>query len=313
MSKKNPSHCENDSDRGDKIGPSDQTKCYREDDYIARPIMARSSDKERVESDRVCSEMCEMYARLPTHDVVENEDFRGKVLESVECAVGMDKFWLANVRVFGMLGRMGSGKDYVAKHFLKRALREIRGENGTCLTLAFADGLKRESASKYGFDYESLYAKKTKESRFHCQKLGTEYGRNVYGNSVWIRQLLVEMRTHYEVNDVRLFVVTDVRFANEMFALKFLFGDRFESIQVLSRERHLAALNRESGGDSEIAARIEGHVSEKFATEVHASWIDQIFVNEPGQDDTYERFAREMKREDAELLPGVSSPECALT
>lgn len=304
-------------DDGTRTGPTDQESSVRltslqeiigeteeedpsRDDYIARPLAPRESDKERVEVERLCSEACERYAREYFFNAFNDRELRDDLLKAAEDVVGRSRDWLGKVRVYGMIGRMGSGKDFVAKYYLKRYLREVRGERGTCLALAFADGLKRESASKYGFDYESLYHKKTKESRFHCQRLGTEYGRNVYGNNVWVRHLLVEMRTHYEVNDVRLFVVTDVRFANELVTLKFLFGDRFETIQVLSDERHREALKRESGGDPDVEARIEGHVSEKFAMDVHDSWIDHLFVNEPGQD-AYEDFVREMWDPDDEV------------
>lgn len=262
-------------------------------DYIARPVSQRSSDCLRQTNDAEFDDECQKYVVSPYGSDSERASKVKKMFEDV-IGTGKDAEWINDVHVFGGLGLMGSGKDYVLNNYVKRALSDANGD--FCLTLSFAAALKRESVGKYGFTYETMYGRKTTASRLHAQRLGTEYGRNLYGLHVWIRHLLVEMRTHYRENGIRYFTIPDIRFPNELVILDGIF-EHFVSLLILSHTRHEAALERESEGNPEKKAYIMAHVSEKLARDVDTSWIDVVFVNEPGAD-TYEDFLAEWSHVD---------------
>lgn len=103
------------------------------------------------------------------------------------------------------------GKDTVA-HFLTQ-------QHGF-MAFSFADPLKRAAQIIFGLtDDEMDDCNKTKRIerwgmsfREICQKLGTEAGRQVFGEDLWIKRWELEYRFFADKADV---VVRDVRFDNE--------------------------------------------------------------------------------------------------
>jgi hypothetical protein len=144
--------------------------------------------------------------------------------------------------LLGLTGRAEAGKDTVADLLVTHA--------GFC-KLAFADALRAEIAEAYGIDVRMLTQRETKESpmaalalarcgdtgfvgavlkhtvlpvaeamasarspRQIMQLWGTEY-RRAQDPDYWVKKLTTRVRYYAQSSLCDLFVVTDVRFANE--------------------------------------------------------------------------------------------------
>lgn len=158
-----------------------------------------------------------------------------------------------NIEIFGLSGKVGSGKNYVAENILCPMLTEKN-----TVVLSFADHFKIDAIAKDKIKYEEVFIKKTKESRVALQKRGTEEGRDVYGPMVWVDVLTNWIRVLSE-RGVQRVIIGDVRFKSEAQAIKELGG---LLIRVNSPQRNLQKLMQESGGDQTIINQISSHVSE---------------------------------------------------
>jgi len=172
--------------------------------------------------------------------------------------------------IIGLSGRAGSGKDEVAK-----VLVDLYGYK----RIAFADAIRdalyelnplvsdrirvADLVDEYGWDF----AKKNFEVRRLLQIFGTEVGRKQFGEDVWAMKVLDGLDFGDKV------VVTDVRFGNEYYGIKWNHGE------VWRVERP----NIEPVND---------HISE------HAldNWeFDRVIKNEGSLDDLAELVAEVMK------------------
>jgi hypothetical protein len=117
----------------------------------------------------------------------------------------------AAARVIGIAGRAGAGKSLVASM--------IPG----AVVLEFADPLYEMISTMLGVSESVLRARDLKESpipgvgksvRYLLQTLGTEWGRGLVADDIWIR-LLDRRIAELESRGVRTVVVVGVRFANE--------------------------------------------------------------------------------------------------
>lgn len=120
--------------------------------------------------------------------------------------------------LIGLLGRKGSGKDTAAMALLSRGYQNVK----------FAGALKdmvRALLSYQGVDphtVERMVEGDLKEEptiflggqspRFAMQTLGTEWGRNLIADDLWVKSAI------RRAGDLRT-VITDVRFPNEMEAV----------------------------------------------------------------------------------------------
>jgi hypothetical protein len=115
--------------------------------------------------------------------------------------------------LIGIHGKARAGKDTAAAHMVR--------QYGFVRT-AFADPLKRAAKEMFGLTHEQTYSDELKEvliphwgysPRQLFQLLGTESGREVFGEDMWLRRWAIDAeRIENEGSHV---VVTDVRFANE--------------------------------------------------------------------------------------------------
>lgn len=126
--------------------------------------------------------------------------------------------------IIGLSGYAQSGKNATAELLVeKEGFRQI----------AFADGLRRcvealdpivdyigisplrynEAMARYG--YETAKAE-FPEFRGVLQRMGTEVGRNLLGENVWVELTFATIRSEPEAN----WVITDCRFPNEFDAIK---------------------------------------------------------------------------------------------
>lgn len=210
-----------------------------------------------------------------------------------------DEFcWTDSVEVWLMVGKMGSGKDYVMNHFLKPLLpwsvdlsltKEVRE-----LTLAFADYIKLDAIAKKRVPFREVYGEKTEQSRQALQRAGTENGRDVHGRLVWVKHVLVTMYLHHVRSGVTRFFLSDCRFPEELVTFKLLFGDRARAVKVVAPERNRLRLLKEAKGDPEKAEELSRHASEVSLDHTHGSLFYRVFENDEGQG-TYENFFRCIK------------------
>lgn len=130
-----------------------------------------------------------------------------------------------NVRLIGIAGRAKSGKSYLAKH--------IKSKYRNVYIVSLATPLKMALAAIFsyaGYSQKDITEKlngKLKESqdpilgytpRFLMQTLGTEWGRNVLGDSWWINLATAKIQKLSEENSDKdiIVIVDDIRFENEI-------------------------------------------------------------------------------------------------
>lgn len=130
----------------------------------------------------------------------------------------------ADVKLVGLAGPKGAGKSYVAG---------VLQTHCYCCRVGFADPLKRMLMT-LGLTRAQCYSAGEKESpcdllcgktpRHAMQTLGTEWGRDMISNDVWVRATLFEiyrqMKNAPAERPALRFVIEDVRFPNEAKAIR---------------------------------------------------------------------------------------------
>ncbi len=144
--------------------------------------------------------------------------------------------------LIGLTGKAGAGKDTAARHLahahgyriasfatpLRRMLGALLGYVGQRSEWMHERALKEQPVPGIGHSYRTL-----------AQTLGTEWGRECLGQDIWLEL----MAGHMAVHPSERWVITDVRFANEL-----AFVQRHDGVCWL--------LQRDD------AAAVRGHVSE---------------------------------------------------
>lgn len=127
------------------------------------------------------------------------------------------------VEIIGMSGKAKSGKNYLARH----ALLPLG-----YVPLALANHFKVDAVVRDGAPYsEVFFTEKSAETRDMLQRRGTEEGRWVYGEDIWIRTLEAWIGSFVAAGVYR-FVITDVRFQNEADWVKAMGG---RVVQIVGR------------------------------------------------------------------------------
>ena len=111
---------------------------------------------------------------------------------------------LNQLKIIGINGKAGSGKDFIAKNYYPKYFQ-----------IAFADHFKYDLIGKKIRTYEEVYVTKTPETRHIMQEYGTEKGRNVYGEDVWISCTEAMIYNIFNRNHIQDFIFPDVRYDNE--------------------------------------------------------------------------------------------------
>lgn len=132
------------------------------------------------------------------------------------------------MRLLGLHGRAGSGKDTAARFLISGEV--AIAERGLCARIALADPLKDAAAHLFDiprahFDDPTMKDRDEpywngKSPRRILQLLGTEAMRTTFGADHWIRLAERRMKRVEEFagrrsSDSVLFIITDVRFVNE--------------------------------------------------------------------------------------------------
>lgn len=189
---------------------------------------------------------------------------------------------MKELRIIGLYGSKGVGKDFVAK-----ATKELI-EEGKALaeTMALADPIKEFAISILGIPYEQAYGsdddkntmtdfswdkmpfphKKTGRMtvREVIQTFGTELGRDIWGEQMWINAMHQRINLFWESTgespvDVVYAIVTDLRFDNEVEAVR-KWGGKIWAVKGPQRIKN--------GNDS--------HVSERQ----HEMEFDAVIIND---------------------------------
>lgn len=112
------------------------------------------------------------------------------------------------MKLIGLAGRSGVGKSTLSATYLRPL-----GFN----EVGIADEIKIRAVATGVATYEEVFVgPKPAHVRTWLQEEGTERGRNVFGEDVWVRALLARLRKVEETWGIDQFVVTDVRFVNEV-------------------------------------------------------------------------------------------------
>lgn len=158
-----------------------------------------------------------------------------------------------NVEIFGFSGKLGTGKNFIAEKVFSSMMPQKQ-----TVVMSFADQIKVSGIVQHGLDRYKCFVEKDDHTRRTLQRIGTEEGRNVYGEDIWIRYTLEWMMV-YANRGAKRIIITDVRFKNEFDFIKSLGGTM---IRVNALKRNRAALEREASKNNVDIERIASHQSE---------------------------------------------------
>jgi hypothetical protein len=156
------------------------------------------------------------------------------------------------VEIYAFSGKLGTGKDYLATAF-----NNMLPPRPT-MFCALADTLKIMTYAQTAFRYHNIFGDKTEETRKALQIIGNEQGRLKYGDNVWVRALCATMRSQYERSGIRRFIITDVRFQNELDWVQSIGGIVF---RVVAPQRNITRVEKEAT-TTEAMNAIMSHASE---------------------------------------------------
>ena len=158
-----------------------------------------------------------------------------------------------DLEIFGFSGKIGVGKNFV----IEKVFLPMLSVKQT-VVLAFADHFKVDVVAKDKIPYENAFHDKTEDSRVKLQHRGTEEGRYIYGENIWVDVIDAWVQTHYE-RGIRRIVITDVRFLNEIEYIKKMGGT---IIRINAEDRNNTKLLQESMGDMSVYNKLKTHISE---------------------------------------------------
>lgn len=181
--------------------------------------------------------------------------------------------------LIGLCGKMGTGKDYIANKFIGSYLTSTGSK---WMKVSFADQLKINTMTRFNLNYEEIFEKKTAKTRKLLQKEGTDMGRNVYGQDIWIRYLENWLKL-YTARGFSDFIITDVRFKNE---IDFIRTKRGIVLKIESEYGNTQRLTEESKDNEQLYNMISNHTSETEIDKLDNHLFDEVIQNDNFKDDT---------------------------
>lgn len=118
------------------------------------------------------------------------------------------------MEIYAFAGNLKTGKNYVAENIFIPLLPKKN-----TLVMAFADHFKVDAITKKNLNYENVFGYKDEKTRIELQKMGTENGRDKFGQNIWINTVDTWMKIYHE-RGIERFIITDLRFKNEYEYLK---------------------------------------------------------------------------------------------
>jgi hypothetical protein len=186
-----------------------------------------------------------------------------------------------NKLIFGFSGKIGSGKNFIAEEvFLPQLFEYFYNLDPTIHVVpyyfSFGDHLKVECLARMPYSNMSresgmhgFFVEKNQATRDMLQKYGTENGRHVYHEDVWVRAVdtwiniqlsrldKIKMRT--PLNILPIFIISDVRFKNEA---DYITNNNGILIRVNAPKRSNVRISAEAKNDLQIMEKIKSHLSE---------------------------------------------------
>ena len=188
------------------------------------------------------------------------------------------------MRIIGIAGKMGSGKDYIANNIIIPYL-ELK-LNQSYLPFCFADQIKINIMSKMNITYHDVYVEKTNITRNLLQQEGTENGRLVYGEDIWIKYFDNWVKI-FKNRGIKNIITTDCRFKNELQYIKNQGGIIIKLVAPLRNDQRL---KRESNGDEAIYKSLQNHSSECDLDTLDDAEFDLIIDNDIGSNYDYTKL-----------------------
>lgn len=153
---------------------------------------------------------------------------------------------------------MGTGKDYFVENYIIPYIKNVLKE--TYIVLSFADMLKVNLMVHHDIKLNELYGKKSPKIRDLLQLEGTEKGRNIYGEDIWIRYVKAWSEL-YICRGIKYIIIPDVRFKNEYEFIKQSFNNSGIVFRMYAPDRNEKRLRDESI-DNIMYEKIKNHQSE---------------------------------------------------
>ena len=169
------------------------------------------------------------------------------------------------MEVIGLSGFAQSGKDHIYSHCLKS-----RG----WMQISYAWHFKADLIGKGVISFEEAFKTKPEKVRTMLQLVGTELGRNVYGQLVWCNIAHAWMKIYEEHWGMDRFVIPDVRFWNELHFIQHQLGGKVIRIKAPIRS-----------GQSSLTTEQNRHPSEAEMVEMKNSDFDAVIYNDEGDMD----------------------------
>lgn len=173
--------------------------------------------------------------------------------------------------IVGICGKAGSGKDLAGEMLINMSLAPAQ-------RLSMASPMKEICEKYFFFPHEYLYGSSDMRSRPHpkygctardvLQRLGAEFGRDLVHKNIWVDHLLRSVNQE-TLAGFHNFVVTDIRFENEIAAIR-ASGGKVVKLVRNSQEK--------SGflGFIFSSQRWRSHKSEDLATKTPDSAFDAV-------------------------------------
>jgi hypothetical protein len=170
------------------------------------------------------------------------------------------------MKVVALAGRAGVGKNTIADRYLRPL---------GYLDVSLAEDIKIRAIATGVASYEEVFlGPKPVAIRTWLQQEGTERGRHVHGEDVWARALFARIRRIEESWGFDKFVITDVRFINE---IRFIRDHGGLVYRVDAPQRHVA---------NNMTSEQRAHESETNIDMCPLSLFNGVIYNDPGYADT---------------------------
>jgi FMN phosphatase YigB (HAD superfamily) len=157
------------------------------------------------------------------------------------------------IEIYGFSGRLGAGKNYVSENIFAPLLTPKK-----TIFVALANHFKVDAINKEGLEFNKVYGKKDEHTRITLQRLGTEEGRDKYGENIWVN-LLDTWITLFEQQGFERVIIQDVRFPNE---LDYINSKGGTSFRIVANQRTTDQYQREAEANGTSADAIATHRSE---------------------------------------------------
>ena len=169
---------------------------------------------------------------------------------------------MTDFKVIGLSGFAGSGKDHIYRECLKpKGWRQF----------SLAWHFKTFLISSGIITYEEAYTNPKPEKVRHLLQIqGTELGRQLYGEQIWLNTAKVWMQTLHDSWGVDKFVIPDVRFWNELRYVQNALDGKVIWVDAPTRHYHSGLTNEQ-----------KLHASEAEMAEMDEQDFNEIIVNEP--------------------------------